>query len=115
MTASQPAWHDAGSVSDFALDAPVGVRLGGVALCVVRTTHGTFAVDALCPHAGGPLDEGDLEDGQLVCPLHGFAFDLRTGACENDPSCSIQAYCARVREDRVEVALPAASGPPAAS
>jgi nitrite reductase/ring-hydroxylating ferredoxin subunit len=39
------------------------------------------AVDAACPHRGGPLVEGTVRDGVLVCPWHWYAFDLATGAC----------------------------------
>ena len=37
------------------------------------------AVQAACPHAGGPLADGQVDEGLLVCPLHLNAFDLRTG------------------------------------
>jgi nitrite reductase/ring-hydroxylating ferredoxin subunit len=38
------------------------------------------AVQAACPHAGGPLADGQVDEGVVVCPLHLNAFDLRTGA-----------------------------------
>jgi len=39
----------------------------------------TFAAANVCPHIGTPLDQGTVEDGAIVCPLHRSAFDLRTG------------------------------------
>jgi nitrite reductase [NAD(P)H] small subunit len=39
-----------------------------------------FAVQANCPHKGGPLADGLLGDSTLVCPLHSRKFDLTTGA-----------------------------------
>lgn len=55
------------------------VELGDVIIAVANV-DGTFrAFDAECPHAGGPLDEGELEGGTLVCPWHGGEFDVKTG------------------------------------
>lgn len=39
----------------------------------------TVSWDARCPHMLGPLDEGVIEDGCVICPWHGYRFDLRTG------------------------------------
>jgi nitrite reductase/ring-hydroxylating ferredoxin subunit len=38
-----------------------------------------FASANVCPHIGTPLDQGTVEDGAIICPLHRSAFDLRTG------------------------------------
>jgi 3-phenylpropionate/trans-cinnamate dioxygenase ferredoxin component len=38
-----------------------------------------FAVEDVCTHDGGPLGEGELQNGHLVCPRHGARFDVRTG------------------------------------
>merc|ERR1719183_2906163 len=38
-----------------------------------------FAAANVCPHIGTPLDQGTVEDGAIVCPLHRSAFDLRSG------------------------------------
>lgn len=40
-----------------------------------------FVAESICPHSGGPLYQGDIEDGHLICPYHAYRFDLRTGAC----------------------------------
>ena len=44
-----------------------------------------YAIDDTCPHRGGPLGAGVLEDGRVFCPLHGWSFDLKTGACHSNP------------------------------
>jgi len=38
-----------------------------------------FAAANVCPHIGTPLDQGTVENGAIVCPLHRSAFDLKTG------------------------------------
>lgn len=42
------------------------------------------AVDT-CPHKGAPLSAGEFGDGVVVCPLHGWEFDVRTGECVSMP------------------------------
>lgn len=44
-----------------------------------------FALDNACPHMGGPLGEGEIEDGCVTCPLHAWQFDIKTGLCVNIP------------------------------
>jgi nitrite reductase/ring-hydroxylating ferredoxin subunit len=42
--------------------------------------EGTFyAMDGICPHAGGPLGEGELNGSVVTCPWHGWQFDVTTG------------------------------------
>jgi nitrite reductase/ring-hydroxylating ferredoxin subunit len=55
---------------------PVGN--GGVA--VFRLRSGALrAVSAICPHAGGPLADGQADEDVVICPLHQHVFDLATG------------------------------------
>ncbi|CDO08664.1 (2Fe-2S)-binding protein [Mycolicibacterium cosmeticum] len=49
-------------------------------IAVFRLRDGSLrAVDAVCPHKGGPLADGLADDQVVVCPLHGATFDLCTG------------------------------------
>jgi NAD(P)H-dependent nitrite reductase small subunit len=66
-----------------------------------------FAIDDVCPHRGGPLSQGDIEDGQVFCPLHAWAFDLETGQMRGNPSCRVPVYSVVVHGDDVLVGRPA--------
>lgn len=48
---------------------------------VFALDDGYLATDATCPHRGGPLVEGQVSNGALVCPWHAFRFDLSNGLC----------------------------------
>ena len=48
------------------------VQAGKLTLCVAKLNGKIFALDNECPHDGGPLGEGELEDGKVVCPWHGY-------------------------------------------
>jgi 3-phenylpropionate/trans-cinnamate dioxygenase ferredoxin subunit len=54
-------------------------EVDGIMVVVVNLGGEYFCVEDVCTHDGGPLGEGDLHDGQLVCPRHGARFDVRTG------------------------------------
>ena len=55
------------------------VRMGGQTVIVSRVGDAVGAIAGSCPHQGGPLHEGTLEDGVIRCPWHGHAFDALTG------------------------------------
>jgi len=83
------------------------VESQGVALAVFKGGDGRFfACGAICPHEDGPLAEGWLEGDAVVCPWHGFDFDLQTGRCRVAEALSIPVYPTRVTEGAVEVDLP---------
>jgi nitrite reductase (NADH) small subunit len=47
-------------------------------------------LDGVCPHEGGPLGEGIVEDGKVVCPWHGYPFDVHTGGTEQDADLKVE-------------------------
>lgn len=94
-----------------ASDIPEGhgafVERDGIPLALFNAGGGRFhATGATCPHEDGPLSEGWLEGGTVVCPWHGFDFDLASGRCNVDEGLAIAVYAARVVNGVVEVDLP---------
>ena len=75
---SDTAWHEV-DLADLAVDQVTALVVGGRAVCLVRTERGIGALDNRCPHQGGPLGEGTIEDGWLICPWHGYEYDPITG------------------------------------
>jgi nitrite reductase (NADH) small subunit len=59
-----------------------------------------------CPHAGGNLAAGHIEDHQVCCPWHEWTFDLDTGSCRLSPEVSLTRYESRQTEDFLWVRLP---------
>ena len=72
-----------------------------------------YALDNKCPHMGGSLADGKLEDGLVVCPRHGAAFEIKTGKNMRGPKLGplklkthdAQAYPVKVEGEDVLVGL----------
>ena len=79
------------------------VTVGGKSIAVFRHEGRIVAVDAECPHEGGPLQEGTIEDGCVVCPWHAYRFDAATGRCDTDPALSVKTYPASIEDGMVHV------------
>ncbi len=77
------------------------VEAAGRRIAVFNTKDGWFALDDLCPHAGGSLGEGHVAAGCVACPLHFWEFDLRTGEYTDDPDTGVQPYEVKVEGGEV--------------
>jgi len=104
-TQLKPAeWTDAGAVADLPDGGVLGVRVAGQAIALARSEGQLYAMGATCSHLGGPLAEGELQDGCLVCPWHGSRFRLRDGSVARGPASVPQrSYDVRTLGARVEV------------
>jgi nitrite reductase (NADH) small subunit len=86
-----------GNVSEFTAN--------GRALCVANFEGSIHVLDGTCPHEGGPLGEGSIENGCVVCPWHGYAFDLRTGEATDDPDLKAEILESKVEDGELRVKL----------
>lgn len=77
------------------------VDFHGETVAVFKTPQGFRACQNVCPHAGGSLGEGSVEGDAVTCLLHGWQFNLQTGACLNEPGNDIKIYPVEVRKGRV--------------
>jgi nitrite reductase (NADH) small subunit len=66
--------------------------LGGKTICVANLGARYAAMDNVCAHRGGPLGQGVVLDGKVVCPWHGWMFDPHTGVANDDPRCRVAVY-----------------------
>ena len=88
-------WHTIEPASRIREGQVLAFTVAGRLLAIGRTASGYFAIDGICPHAGGSLGEGQLDGECVVCPVHGYAYDVRSGEGQDDPG--------RVRVHRVEL------------
>lgn len=96
---------DAGAEVDFA-DGPTQVRLGTTAVVLVRLDGVICAFDALCPHKFGPLADGTVEAGRLVCPLHDAHFGPDGTPRDGDGwAGTLRPHPVRVVDGRIQVQI----------
>lgn len=81
------------------------VVAGGRTLCVANVNGSISVLDGTCPHEGGPLGEGMIEEGRVVCPWHGFAFDVKTGAASDDPAMHVEVLESNVENGELRAKL----------
>lgn len=69
----------AGAAADIHPGQARSYVIDGVEVLVCNVDGGFYAVEDICTHDGGPLDQGTLEGKCVVCPRHGATFDVTTG------------------------------------
>lgn len=82
------------------------VRVNDLDIAIFNVGGQYYASGAVCPHEGGPLEEGTLDGEVVICPWHGFDFDLKTGACLVDSDLSVTIYPVKVEGNAVFVQTP---------
>jgi nitrite reductase (NADH) small subunit len=92
--------HDLGPVDRIPPGEGRTFDLGERRIAVFRTRAGrVYATQASCPHREGPLSDGLLDDHCIVCPLHGFKFDLETGAPVGHACSNLSTYVVCIARD----------------
>ncbi len=79
-------WTDAAADADVSEGALTVVDVENRKVLLTRVAGRVCALENTCTHAGGPLNEGTVEDGGVVCPWHGSRFRLSDGAVLGGPA-----------------------------
>ena len=91
---------DASALAD---GRPALVTVEGRDVAVFRRGDEILAIGNECPHQGGSLADGIVEGDIVVCPLHGWEFDVRSGACMTVPGEGVPRYAVTVEGGAVFV------------
>ncbi len=97
-------WHKALEKDEFPEGRVKSITLGHVTVALTHFEGKYGALNNKCPHQGGPLGEGSIENGLLRCPWHGWDFCPHSG---NTPGYDdgVDAYAVEVRDDGIYVGL----------
>ncbi len=82
------------------------VVVDGSSVALTRCGGVLGALENRCPHQGGPVGEGSIENGWLRCPWHGYDYDPTTGTPPEGFSDAVTAYAVDDREDGLYVQIP---------
>ncbi|KAA3665396.1 MAG: thiamine pyrophosphate-binding protein [Chloroflexi bacterium] len=99
-------WYRVGSADLLEEGRVTTVQAGHHSICLTRTEKGYGAISNKCAHQGGPLGDGFIENGCVVCPWHAWEYDPQTGATPpeyDDPP--VPSYAVELREDGVYVGV----------
>lgn len=98
-------WQRAGSLAELQEAKAMMARVAGKRVAMFLVGADVVATNGRCPHAGGPLHEGEVEGQIVTCPWHGWSFNLVTGLCEDDPALTLERFPVRVEGDDILVVL----------
>ncbi len=101
----EPEFVTVARLADLPQGVGVCVRLGDEPIALFRCGEEVHAIHNTCPHQDGELAEGDLDGTVIMCPLHGWTFDVRTGQVLNGEK-SVASYPVRIEGDEVKVGRP---------
>ncbi len=81
------------------------VEAGGLPICLANVGGQLHALDNVCPHRGGPLGQGWVEGGAVLCPWHAWAFDVQTGIAAEPERAEVRVFPIRNDGDEIFVDL----------
>lgn len=97
-------WLQVAASADLAVGKVSVVDAGTGRLALCRTDTGVYAIEDVCTHDGGPLDQGELIGEEIECPRHGARFDVRSGRALSLPAVRpVKSIPARELDGRIEV------------
>ena len=99
------AWHRVAEPDALPDRGMMAVSAGTRGLILVRQGGSYRAFQQSCPHQGGPLGEGSLEDGHVVCPWHGWRFSVESGQAATEGEPGLAAFDVELRDDGIYVAV----------
>ena len=100
-------WHRALDHDELPEGRVKPVSCGGTTVAITHHEGEYAALDNNCPHQGGPLGEGSIEDGLLRCPWHGWDFNPLSGETPGEFDDCVTTYPIEEREDGIYVGFPA--------
>ena len=101
MTSNATGRFDLGPVERIPPGEGQTFLVDGREIAVFRSREDeVWATQARCPHKAGLLADGIVGDGQVICPLHSYKFDLETGAPVRNECMSLRTYRTELTEDR---------------
>jgi 3-phenylpropionate/trans-cinnamate dioxygenase ferredoxin subunit len=82
------------------------VELNGVSIGVFHHKGGWYAIRNSCLHRGGPVATGKLINDHVICPWHGYTYNVMDGKLVMDPSARLEMYPVEIRGEDVYLKIP---------
>ena len=95
-----------GKLSALPPDSVMEVLVDDRPYAVCNVAGEIRALDGVCLHRGGPLGQGQIHDGRVVCPYHLWEFDCRTGEYDYDPTRRVATFEVKLEGDDILLQVP---------
>ena len=95
-----------GKLSDLAPNSAMEVMVGPQPYAICNVEGTVTALNGICPHLGGPLGQGQIYDGRIVCPYHLWEFDCRTGVNSVDRARRVATFEVQVDGGEILIQVP---------
>ena len=99
-------WQTVAKATDVPPERVAVFRVGDHEVAVCNVNGQFYAIDDLCTHDGGSLDQGELDGEEIECPRHGARFDVRSGEATQLPAFEpVDTHDVRVEDETIQVGL----------
>lgn len=103
VSSSETTSHAVAASDELPLGGSRAFAVGDAQVAVFRLRSGELrAIDAVCPHSGGPLADGQFDTKKVICPLHNYFFSLSDGTCLNGDF-ALRTYAVREEGGQIVV------------
>ena len=103
---AMPSRHRVAAVEEIAPGSGRELTVGDRIVAIYRIGDDFYAMDGICPHAGGPLGKGYVSGRRVTCPWHGWQFDVTTGVHCLTPAIRHETFPVTMEDGAVYVELP---------
>ncbi|MHC5728524.1 MAG: NifU family protein, partial [Nostoc sp.] len=98
-------WIKVATIDQVPEFSVLAVQIAGNSLILHRQGVTVKCYHNACSHLGSSLEKGNVENGIISCPSHGFQYKLKTGECLTAPDVSLHSYPLKIKDDKVFVKL----------
>ena len=95
-----------GTLGQLPPDSVMEVMVGDRPYAVCHAGGAVHALSGVCLHQGGPLGQGQIHDGRVVCPYHLWEFDCATGEYDYDPTKRVPTFQVKVERGDIYIQVP---------
>jgi nitrite reductase/ring-hydroxylating ferredoxin subunit len=104
---TEPRFVSVAKTADLGPGEMTYVEVGDEPVCLINLDGTFYALNDVCTHQEASLSDGTILGDEIECPLHGGAFEIRTGQPTSFPVVTpVETYQVRVVDDEVQVAVP---------
>lgn len=102
-----PDWTDIADADALPDGGRLCTTIAGKAVVVLNVEGTPYAIANQCPHAGRPLEDGEVQGLVITCPYHGYAYNLRNGNNLDYPDIEppVPTYPVRIEAGKVQVSI----------